>query len=434
MRNKNKTVHISTQFYPPDHVPTETDRIQNNKKTIYIFTQFYPPDYAPTGQLIEELIHSLGPRERKIQIFAGQPSYAHNQNVSARVEQVNGVNIRRTNSTKLWGDRIRGKSINGILFCISALIYGIRSLKKEDSLILTTAPPFLSIVGYILNYLLGIFYFCIIYDVYPDVAVKLEAVSKNNWLVKIWDNLNQKIWNRSKGIIVLSNSMKDQILSKHPKLEDKISVIHSWADPEWIRSIDKSENWFAQKHKLVDKFTVLYSGNLGRCHDIDTIMRSAYQLKEYLFQFVFIGGGAGVEYCMNLIKLWQLKNCILLPYQEKKNIPYSLTAGDLSLVSIKAGMEGVIAPSKFYSALASGRPIAAICPKNSYLCQIINQARCGRVFENGDSDGLSQFIQELAIDPQLGKRMGQAGRNHLIQNYTPAIIAREYAKVLELDN
>jgi glycosyltransferase involved in cell wall biosynthesis len=241
--------------------------MQNNKKTVFIITQFYPPDYAPTGQLINSLDH----KENQIQIFTGQPSYAYEKPLSAKFEEVDGVYIRRSNSTKLWENRIRGKSISGILFCLRVLIYGIRNLDKDDSLILTTAPPFLSIVGYIFNYLRGVSYFCIIYDLYPDVAVKLGAISKNNLLVKLWDFLNRKIWDNSKKIIVLSNSMKRQVLTKHPKLTDKISVIHNWADPNWIKVIDKSENWFAQKYQLVDKFTVLYSGNMGRCHDMDTI-------------------------------------------------------------------------------------------------------------------------------------------------------------------
>jgi glycosyltransferase involved in cell wall biosynthesis len=407
--------------------------MQNNKKTVFIITQFYPPDYAPTGQLIQELINSLDHKENHIQIFTGQPSYAYTKPLSAKFEEVDGVYIRRSNSTKLWGNRIRGKSISGILFCLRVLIYGIRNLDKDDSLILTTAPPFLSIVGYIFNYLRGVSYFCIIYDLYPDVAVKLGAISKNNLLVKIWDFLNQKIWDNSKKIIVLSNSMKRQVLTKHPKLTDKISVIHNWADPNWIKVIDKSENWFAQKYQLVDKFTVLYSGNMGRCHDMETIMQAVYRLKEELIQFVFIGGGVGSQYCSNLAKKWNLKNCLFLPYQDKKNIPYSLTACDLSLVSIKDGFEGVIAPSKFYSALASGRPIAAICQKSSYLSQIIEQSRCGEVFENGDSDGLSEFIQKLSTNPELAKSMGQSGRAHLEQNYTPEIIAQQYSRVLELE-
>jgi len=406
--------------------------MKKREKTIFVITQFYPPDYAPTGQLIQDLITSFNQTEHDIKVFTGQPSYAYKQPLSAPFEQKNGIYIRRTRSTKLWSSRIRGKSINGIFFCLRVLLYGLANIKKEDILVLTTAPPFLSIVGYFFSYLIGAPYFCIVYDLYPDVAVQLGIVSKKNWLVKLWDFSNRRIWNQAERIIVLSSSMKRQILKKHPQLAEKIHIIHNWADPNSIGEMDKSQNWFAIKHKLVDRFTVLYSGNMGRCHDMLTIMEAALHLKDKPIQFVFIGGGPGTKFCCDLVNKWNLQNCLFLPYQDKQDLPYSLTACDLSLVSIKKGMEGVVAPSKFYSAIASGRPIAAICQKNAYLSQIIDQAQCGASFENGDSLGLSKFIQKLEADPELAKKMGQSGRNHLKFNYTPEIIAQEYQKVLEL--
>lgn len=126
-----------------------------------------------------------------------------------------------------------------------------------------------------------------------------------------------------------------------------------------------------------------------------------------------------------------LHNCKFLPYQDKETLPYSLTACDLSLVSIDLGMEGLIAPSKLYGMLAAGRPIAAICEKHSYLREMLTQAKCGGSFNNGDSKALSEFIRYLAVDRQLAHQMGKAGRNYLIANFTPQQIAQQYAKVLK---
>ena len=70
-----------------------------------------------------------------------------------------------------------------------------------------------------------------------------------------------------------------------------------------------------------------------------------------------------------------IDSCLFLPYQARENLPFSLTACDVSIVSISEGMEGLVAPSKLYSALASGRPIASICPENSYLNEIFAEAK-----------------------------------------------------------
>ena len=132
---------------------------------------------------------------------------------------------------------------------------------------------------------------------------------------------------------------------------------------------------------------------------------------------------------MDRVKELGLRNCKFLPYQDKYCLPYSLTACDLSLVSIGQGMEGLVAPSKFYSALATGRPIAAICERHSYLRDLILEAKCGAAFEHGDCLGLAKFIRSLAANKEQTVQMGKAGRRYLQTNFTPEIIAQQYSEV-----
>jgi glycosyltransferase involved in cell wall biosynthesis len=163
---------------------------------------------------------------------------------------------------------------------------------------------------------------------------------------------------------------------------------------------------------------------------MDTILEAARQLKHEAVQFVFIGGGAKLQTCIERVKKLGLENCLFLPYQDKQNLPYSLTACDLSLVSISSGMEGLVAPSKLYGVLAAGRPVAAICESHSYLCQLLAQGHCGAAFDNGDGTGLAMFIRRLKNEPELAKQMGNAGRHYLLFNFTPEIIAKQYLNVL----
>jgi glycosyltransferase involved in cell wall biosynthesis len=269
------------------------------------------------------------------------------------------------------------------------------------------------------------------YDIYPDIAIALGVVNKNHWLAKFWWTINRKIWQKSKGIIVLSPTMKERVVEICPQIADKVSVIQSWGDPDFILPIAKKDNWFAKEHNLDSKFTVLYSGNMGRCHDMDTILATAQQLKNEPIQFVFIGGGPKRESFMENVNRLGLKNFLFLPYQDKNVLPYSLTACDLSLVSIEAGLESLITPSKLYPALAAGRPIGAICPKNSYLRQLVADGGFGASVDNGDSNSLSMFILKLKSDRQLAEKMGNASRQYLQSHFTLEIIAKQYIKALE---
>jgi glycosyltransferase involved in cell wall biosynthesis len=408
---------------------------RKQRSCLFVATQFYPPDYAPTGQLISELVSFFEERGSKIKIFTGQPGYAFQDEAAPRYQAVNdSVFIRRTQTTRMWSKRVRGKLIMGLIFFFRTGLYLFKNVRSKDTLLLPTTPPFLPILGAILHTLFKIPYVCLIYDLYPDVVVELGVIPRKHWIAKLWNWTNRYTWSKAQQIIVLSDSMKARVTSQYPAAEHKIKVIHNWSDPDWIKPIPKPQNWFVQEHHLENKFTVLYSGNMGRCHDVDTILETAILLKEEPIQFVFIGGGAGFQFCEKQAKAMQLQNCTFLPYVSRKDLPYSLAAADLSLVSMKANMEGVIAPSKLYSFMASGRAVAAICPPQSYLRQLVYDAACGDTFANGDSLGLSNYILHLANNVHLVDSLGRSGREYLCRHFTVDIIAEQYAQALNLQN
>ena len=397
---------------------------------LLILTQFFPPDFAATGQLIEELATQLGQQNVDVSVFTGQPGYAFAKASAPEAEQVGNVWVKRSRMAQLFPGRIRGKAVNGLVYAARALLHLVKRSRRYQVLLVTTAPPFLPAIGYLANLLFGLRYVCLLYDLYPDIAVELEVVNHRNPVARFWRWTNRQVWRRADRIVVLSESMRQRIISHCPQAKGKISVIHSWSNEEQIVPIEKRDNWFAMKHKLVNEFVVLYSGNMGRCHDIDTLFEVAKLLREEPISFVCIGGGAKRSPLMEQIKAEGLQNFMFLPYQEKADLPYSLTCADVSLVSVAEGMEDLVAPSKLYPAMATGRPIAAICPSGSYLNELLATAGCGAAFENGDAAGLAAFISWLSENREKGQQLGDRGRQYLEGHFTPKIIAREYLRAI----
>lgn len=420
------TVNISQVTKAKNSTPS----LAENRGSIQlsIITQFYPPDFAATGQFIEELANQLVQQEMSVRVFTGQPSYAFQVTAAPRQEQVGKVKVQRSRITHLRPKL--GRTISSILFCIRSAIHLLKPENRGDLVLFVSEPPYLQTLGVLLNWLFRMPYACLVYDLYPDVAVELGIVSETHWLVGFWNAVNRQVWQRAESVIVPSETMKELIAAKIPEINSKICVIHNWADPTWIKPIVKQDNAFAQEHQLVDKFTVLYSGNMGRCHDMETILAAAWELRHDPVQFVFIGAGPKREPCIQQAQTMGLANCHFLPYQDKALLPQSLTACDLSLVSIDVGMEGLVAPSKFYSALSSGRPVAIICEKHSYLRRLVSEANCGAAFENGDSKGLAGFIRYLIKDPQVHDQLGVAGYRYIQSHFTPQLISKQYLQIL----
>lgn len=398
---------------------------------VSILTQFFPPDYAATGQLVEELAQRFSRQGVGIQVFTGQPGYAFDQPMAPKQEVRQGVMVRRTRTSRLWPQRIRGRAVGGVLYCLRSLVKLLNPARRGQLLLVTTEPPYLPVLAYLLHQLCRQPYLCVVYDLYPEVAVALGVVPDHHWLVRLWRWLNCQTWQQAKGIVVLSHTMKQRIVAHCPEAANKISVIHNWADPQMIVPRPKAENWFAQHHGLDRVFTVLYSGNMGRCHDMDTIMAAAEALRHEPVRFVFIGAGAKRQVCMDLAVALGLSNCLFLPYQAKETLPYSLTACDLGLVSLVPGVEGLVAPSKLYGSLAAGRPVAAICEPHSYLRSLLQDGGCGRAFNNGDGLGLAAFIRQLAADATLVDRLGRQGRRYMEEKFTPEQCARRYFEVVD---
>lgn len=427
----HKPFKPSSKFEIPESISVRKKKANSEKLIkLSVVTQFFPPDYAATGQLIEELTKQLGAYGVEVNVFTGQPGYAFQTSVAPPVEKFGSVRIQRSRATQIWSKQIRGKAINGVLFLLRAVLHTLRNRQNSNLLLLTTAPPFLPVLGYIAHLLFRMPYVCILYDLYPDIAVALGVIPRHHWLARFWQSVNRRIWRNAKGLIVLSPEMKERVRAICPQAKDKIAVIHSWGDAKAIVPIPKKDNWFACKYNLVDKFTVLYSGNMGRCHDMDTILEAAKLLRDEPIQFVFVGSGAKRKQVMEEAERLGLDNLMFLPYQEKRALPYSLTASDLSLVSVDAGFESLVAPSKLYPALATGRPAAIICPQHSYLTKLMQEGDCGAAFENGDAKGLAEFIRLLSQNKLLSERMGRAAREYMLKNFTSEVISEQYLKVL----
>jgi glycosyltransferase involved in cell wall biosynthesis len=397
-----------------------------------LVSQFFPPDFAATGQLLDDLTSRLAAQGLQVQILTGMPAYAYNRHDAERIEFQPNRCIRRSRVSRFWPQRIRGRAINGMLFCARVALRLLRYARRGDLILYTTEPPYLPLLGWLLHRLTRTPYLVLLYDLYPDVLVELDVLPADHPLVRLWRQFNRWVFADAQQLIVLSEPMAERVRLHAPAAAAKLTVIPSWADPERIRPQPKADNWFVQKHQLADRFTVLYSGNQGRCHDLVTVLAAALLLRhDPDVLFLFIGGGPQHQRLLQLVHDWGLGNCRFLPYQELDDLPYSLAAADLALVTLSIEAEGLVAPSKLYGHLAAGTPIAAITPANSYLRQLVEREGCGRWFANGNAEDLALWIRQLKVNPAAASACGQAARELLQRTATPAIVTAQYLQLLE---
>ncbi|NJM21269.1 MAG: glycosyltransferase family 4 protein [Richelia sp. RM2_1_2] len=223
--------------------------------------------------------------------------------------------------------------------------------------------------------------------------------------------------------------MQAFLSTKYPDIKNKITIIENWAIED-IPNCNKQDNKFAQKHNLTEIFTVLYSGNMGRLHDIETIATAATILKDKPIKFVFIGDGAKTKILEQTIQTHQLENILLLPLQPREILPQSLTACDISLVSLIPGAESIVAPSKLNGMLAAGRGIIAITAPNSYIDKLLTKSGAGINTPPNKPQELADIILELSQQPEQVKIMGEKARQLYERQYRFERALKEYEQLL----
>ncbi len=406
-------------------------RNRSRAARVTVVNQFFPPDYAATGQLLEDLTGRLSASGLQIQILTGMPAYAGPASEADRIEFLPNRCIRRTRASRFWPRRIRGRAVNSVIFCLRIGLRLLRYVRRGDLIVYTTEPAYLPIVGWLVHCITRTPYVLILYDLYPDVLEELKVLPAGHWLCRLWRQLNRPALSDATEVVVLSELMANRVLAQAPDVADRLHVIPSWADPEVIRPLPKRSNWFVQRYGLEDRFTVMYSGNQGRCHDLVTLLGAALMLKgETDVQFLVVGDGPQHRRLLQLAREWDLSNVRFLPYQDPDALPQSLAAADLAVVSVSIEAVGVVAPCKLYGHLAAATPIAAITPPGSDLRRLVEGSGCGRWFANGDAGALVAWIRELAADPATAAAQGAAGLVLLRRTATPDLVSERYLQLI----
>ena len=115
-------------------------------------------------------------------------------------------------------------------------------------------------------------------------------------------------------------------------------------------------------------------------------------------------------------------NVRFLPFRPVEQIPHVMMAGDVHIVTVRRGLEGVVVPSKLYSILAAGRPVLVVAASKCDAARIVTEAGCGLAADPDDPAAVAEAIRRLRSDRAQLAEMGRRARE----------TAKRYVRVNEL--
>jgi len=217
------------------------------------------------------------------------------------------------------------------------------------------------------------------------------TIHRDGWFTRWLRRAFVAAYRRADRVVVLSDDMR-RVLLEADLEEDRIATIPNWVDTRRVAP-HKSANAFRQELGVADKFVVMYSGNLGLCQDLDTVLRAAAQLRDHKqIVFLLVGDGAHKPRLLRMAAELCLQNVRFVDYQPQSRLAESLSAADVHLVPVDARVSRYLMPSKLYGILASGTPLIAATPHDSELARLVEEQRVGAVVEPGDPQALAERI------------------------------------------
>jgi len=374
---------------------------------ILLLNQFFWPDAAPTGELLADLARELAHGGWEVTVLCGSSAYAGERDKLPEILEIPGVLVRRA-SVPAFGRGIIPRMLSyGSYLAVAAGHCLFRS--RPDVVVTMTTPPFLSVAGALAQRLRGVRHVIWEMDMYPDVAVDLGVIQQRAWVTRILGALGNYVRRTADAVIVLGNCMRERMLDQRIPLE-KIHVAENWADGDAI---------FPRPRPPHDGILrVLYSGNLGRAHDIDTICSVMEQLgNDPRIQFTFAGGGSRRAKLEAFCRDRGLQNVEFRSYCKRSLLGQELSKADIGLVTQKPECLGSVVPSKVYGLMAAGRPYLFIGPLDSTPGEIIEKHNCGWRADCGDVPSLVSLLQRLSEQPGLVARAGERARHAFLHDY-----------------
>jgi hypothetical protein len=266
---------------------------------------------------------------------------------------------------------------------------------RKFKILYYTNPPMSYFVSLFFKNPFGI----IVFDTYPD-ALKVIGVKSSNLIYRYWANVNKRVFPKAEKIITLSNGMKQQLLSY--VADEKIEVVPMWPASEKFKPIKKSENPFLVQHDWLNKFVILYSGNMGLGHQIEILIEVAERVKQDArILFLFIGEGSKKKSLQELSLAKGLNNIQFLTWQTPEVMTYSLASADIAVVAVEPDAANASVPSKTFNYMAVGAPLLCIGSKDSELEHLVLKNENGRFFTCNDVLEITNYVKLLCENSEL---------------------------------
>ena len=264
-----------------------------------------------------------------------------------------------------------------------------------------------------------------VFDLFPDVLAAGDKIQARGRLERWLGRLTRSIFDRATANVFLGEGLLAHARSRYGDIPNS-TVIPVGADGEPFRAS------LPAPRPAPGPVRILYCGNLGRMHDTETVVACVRRGLPPGSTIEFRGHGAGFRALAAAVAATNTGDRVRFGDSlGESDWTIAMKAADVALVTMRRGAEGVVMPSKTYSAMVAGQAILAICPRLSELAETVRRYDAGWVIEPGDSAGLATVLSSLCARPEelLEKRLNAFRAGHA--NFSQEVVALRWSQLFK---
>lgn len=268
-------------------------------------------------------------------------------------------------------------------------------------------------------------------DLWPEAPIQMQVL-KNQFLIKYFKSLEDKIYKSANKIISLSPGMTQGILATGVE-QEKVAFIPNFSDIAFFeknKELGKVEN-IRVKQQLKDKFVLAHIGAMGQANGLDYLVDVAHILKdEDRIRIMIVGDGMMRKKLQEKSERLGLKNIIFTGYIERCEVPSYTEVADITMTSFaNVPILDTNSPNKFFDSLAAGKPI--IVNSKGWTKDIVEKHDIGYFVDPENPAMLADLLLELKKNKNMLFRKGSKAKYIAAKEYDGKKLASQFVRILE---
>ncbi len=406
------------------------------ERNSYVFvSQRYPPEKGGNASRIRDLAVNVADGTT-VTVLAPPTSYPpgnfERSWERSETERVDGVVVRRLWS---WQPQVENPGLGRrlpyyLLFALHAALWLVWNHRSYDA-VLTSTPPITTGIPGLAAALLGTPWVVDVRDLWIDNSVALGYVDADSPLVGASRWFQGLVLRTADRITVTTESLGTAITEKYgDQLADRSRHVPNGVDTDMFSPRAERDEG-AQSESTGDdaRPVIVYTGNLGSAQPLEPCIRAMDELSHDDAVLRLVGDGDERSRLEALTERLGLEDRVeFVGLVDREAVPAHINDAAVGLAPIKDAAELAYAmPTKSYEYLACGVPV--VVTGRGEVRRFVDDSGGGRHAEV-DPVAIAEALDTMLDSRERRKRLGAAGREHVVQQYDRAGIADRLEELL----